>query len=80
MDCRAALAKTRGLWWLPYLHTPPMTPVTLPTGRHIVCFWKQNDLGLLGRRPDRWIARWAQDPTVEKVLVFEAPVANTLLQ
>jgi hypothetical protein len=57
-----------------------MTPMTLPTGRHIVCFWKQNDLGLLGRRPDRWIAQWAQDPTVKKVLVFEAPVANTLLQ
>ncbi len=54
--------------------------MNLPTGRHIVCFWKQNDLGLLGRRPDRWIAHWAQDPTVESVLVFEAPVANTLLQ
>lgn len=57
-----------------------MTAFTPPTGRHIVCFWKQNDLGLWGRRPDRWIAQWAQDPGVEKVLVFEAPVASTLLQ
>lgn len=57
-----------------------MTPTTLPTGRHIVCFWKQNDLGLWGRRPDRWIAQWTQDPGVEKVLVFEAPAAHTLLQ
>jgi hypothetical protein len=52
----------------------PVTAMNLPTGRHMVCFWKQNDLGLLGRRPDRWIAQWAQDPTIEKVLVFEAPV------
>lgn len=57
-----------------------MSLTVSPTGRHIVCFWKQNDLGLFGRRPDRWIARWAQDLSVEKVLVFEAPAANTLLQ
>ncbi len=65
MDCRAALT---------------MTAMNLPTGRHIVCFWKQNDLGLFGRRPDRWIAQWEQDPDVERVLVFEAPVAPALLQ
>ena len=57
-----------------------MSATTLPTGRHMVCFWKQADLGLFGRRPDRWIAQWAQDPGVEKILVFEAPVDNAMLQ
>lgn len=57
-----------------------MTPTDIPSGRHIVCFWKQNDLGMFGRRPDRWIAHWAQDKSVEKVLVFEAPATNAVLQ
>ena len=48
----------------------------LITGKHIVCFWKQNDLGLFGRRPDRWIALWEQDPQIEKVLVFETPLSH----
>jgi hypothetical protein len=52
----------------------------LVTGKHIVCFWKQNDLGLFGRRPDRWIALWEQDPKVEKVLVFETPLSPLALQ
>jgi len=49
-------------------------------GKHIVCFWKQNDLGLFGRRPDQWIALWEQDPKVEKVLVFETPLSHLALQ
>ena len=52
----------------------------LITGKHIVCFWKQNDLGLFGRRPDRWIALWEQDPQIEKVLVFETPLSHLALQ
>ena len=55
-------------------------PTPLPWARHIVCFWKQNDLGLFGRRPDRWIDHWRQDPTVEKILVFEPPMDGGQLQ
>lgn len=61
---------------------PPkeISPHGLVKGKHIVCFWKQNDLGLFGRRPDRWIALWEQDPTVEKVLVFETPLSHLALE
>lgn len=43
------------------------------TGRTIVAFWKQNDLGLFGRRPDRLIAMWQADPSIKKIAVFELP-------
>jgi len=61
---------------------PPkeMSPHGLVKGKHIVCFWKQNDLGLFGRRPDRWIALWEQDPKIEKVLVFETPLSHLALE
>ena len=61
---------------------PPkeLSPHGLVKGKHIVCFWKQNDLGLFGRRPDRWIALWEQDPKVEKVLVFETPLSQPALE
>ena len=61
---------------------PPkeISPHSLVKGKHIVCFWKQNDLGLFGRRPDRWIALWEQDPKVEKVLVFETPMSHPGLE
>lgn len=52
----------------------------LPSARHVVCFWKQSDLGLYGRRPDRWIAHWEQDASVERVLVFEAPASHEQLR
>jgi hypothetical protein len=52
----------------------------LPWARHIVCFWKQNDLGIFGRRPDRWIEFWRHHPGVEKVLVFEPPLSTRKLQ
>lgn len=60
---------------------PPkeLSPHGLVKGKHIVCFWKQNDLGLFGRRPDRWIALWEQDPKIEKVLVFETPLSQRAL-
>ena len=57
-----------------------ISPHGLVKGKHIVCFWKQNDLGLFGRRPDRWIALWEQDPKVEKVLVFETPLSHLALE
>jgi hypothetical protein len=60
--------------------TKALSPHSMVTGKHIVCFWKQNDLGLFGRRPDRWIALWEQDPKVEKVLVFETPLSALALQ
>lgn len=51
------------------------------SAKHIVCFWKQNDLGLYGRRPDRWIDTWLADSAVEKVIVFEPPTGlHTLHQ
>lgn len=61
---------------------PPkeLSPQGLVKGKHIVCFWKQNDLGLFGRRPDRWIELWEQDPKVEKVLVFETPLSHLALE
>jgi hypothetical protein len=62
---------------------PPRTapnPTALPWARHVVCFWKQNDLGLFGRRPDRWIEHWRQHPGVEKVMVFEPPLSQPQLQ
>ena len=61
---------------------PPkeISPKGLVKGKHIVCFWKQNDLGLFGRRPDRWIALWEQDPKIEKVLVFETPLSHLALE
>jgi len=57
-----------------------LSPQGLVKGKHIVCFWKQNDLGLFGRRPDRWIALWEQDPKIEKVLVFETPLSHPALE
>jgi hypothetical protein len=57
-----------------------LSPQGLVKGKHIVCFWKQNDLGLFGRRPDRWIALWEQDPKIEKVLVFETPLSHLALE
>ena len=54
--------------------------IPLPWARHVVCFWKQNDLGLFGRRPDRWIEYWRQHPGVETVLVFEPPMSQPQLQ
>lgn len=61
---------------------PPkeISPLGLVKGKHIVCFWKQNDLGLFGRRPDRWIEMWEQDPKIEKVLVFETPLSHLALE
>ena len=61
---------------------PPkeISPKGLVKGKHIVCFWKQNDLGLFGRRPDHWIALWEQDPKIEKVLVFETPLSHLALE
>ena len=57
-----------------------ISPHGLVKGKHIVCFWKQNDLGLFGRRPDRWIALWEKDPEIEKVLVFEPPLSQMALE
>lgn len=59
---------------------PQKTPSSLPWAKHVVCFWKQNDLGLYGRRPDRWIDYWRQHPEVESVLVFEPPITPSQLQ
>ena len=56
-----------------------LSPHGLVKGKQIVCFWKQNDLGLFGRRPDRWIALWEQDPKIEKVVVFETPLSQMVL-
>lgn len=49
------------------------------SGRQIVAFWKQNDLGLFGRRPDRFIESWAADSSIDKVVVFELPTTLATL-
>jgi hypothetical protein len=56
-----------------------LNPQSLLIGKHVVCFWKQNDLGLFGRRPDRWIQMWEQDPHIEKIVVFEMPLSAAAL-
>lgn len=60
--------------------TPTPPSPSLPWAKHVVCFWRQNDLALFGRRPDRWIEFWRRHPGVEKVLVFERPVDSGQLQ
>lgn len=62
------------------LGTTSNTQNDIPSAKHIVCFWKHNDLGLFGRRPDRWIEYWNQDPKVEKILVFEPPMEQEQLR
>lgn len=49
------------------------------SGRQIVAFWKQNDLGLFGRRPDRLISQWIADPSIAKIVVFEMPATLSTL-
>jgi hypothetical protein len=49
------------------------------SAKHIVCFWKQNDLGLFGRRPDRWINTWMADKAIQKVIAFEPPLGMQTL-
>ncbi len=51
----------------------------IPVSRHIVCFWKQNDLGVYGRRADRWIRYWTQHPGVERIWVVEPAVGRIQL-
>lgn len=46
----------------------------VPRARDIVCFWKQNDLGLFGRRADRWLQYWTKQSDVERIWVVEPPI------
>ncbi len=46
------------------------------TGTDFVVFWKQNDTGLYGHRPDRVIQYLASRPDVRKVVVFDAPISE----
>jgi len=77
---KAAIAKPKRTAQSQAATPKEISPQGLVKGKHIVCFWKQNDLGLFGRRPDRWIALWEQDPKIEKVLVFETPLSQRALE
>ena len=65
---------------------PPVTLGTAPVGgapavasyvddkMDIVFFWKQNDTGIYGRRQDMLVKYLAEDPRVNRILHFDAPV------
>ena len=40
----------------------------------IVFFWKQNDTGIYGRRQDMLVKYLAEDPRINRILHFDAPV------
>ena len=40
----------------------------------IVCFWKQNDSGIYGRRQDMFVKYLARDARVSRIFHFDAPV------
>jgi tetratricopeptide (TPR) repeat protein/glycosyltransferase involved in cell wall biosynthesis len=42
---------------------------------NIVFFWKQNDSDIYGRRQDMLVKYLAQDPRVNKILHFDAPIS-----
>ena len=65
---------------------PPATPETAPVDGarevasrvddklDIVFFWKQNDTGIYGRRQDMLVKYLAEDPRINRILHFDAPV------
>ena len=40
----------------------------------IVFFWKQNDTGIYGRRQDMFVKYLAEEPRINRILHFDAPV------
>ena len=44
-------------------------------GMDIVCFWKQNDSGIYGRRNDMLAEHLARSETVNRVIHFDAPIS-----
>lgn len=58
----------------------PKPPInTLPQGKDIILFWKQNDTGLYGRRPDMIAKYLASREDIRKILVIDAPITQTEL-
>ena len=65
---------------------PAVTPAQAPVVRtgevnsyvddkiDIVFFWKQNDTGIYGRRQDMLVKYLAEDPRINRILHFDAPV------
>ena len=65
---------------------PPVNPAKAPDVRtrevdsyvddkiDIVFFWKQNDTGIYGRRQDMLVKYLAEDPRINRILHFDAPV------
>jgi tetratricopeptide (TPR) repeat protein len=45
-------------------------------GKNIVIFWKQNDTGLYGRRPDMVAKYLASREDIRKVLIIDAPITE----
>lgn len=72
--CGAAL-------WSPALQQTDVIPQRSKPGRRdIVLFWKQNDLGLYGRRPDMVIRYLATRPDVGRIVVFDRPYSEQGLE
>ena len=56
--------------------TPPVQP---RSGIDIVMFWKQNDVGLYGRRFEMIVEHLRSRPDVGRIAVFEPPVPDHVL-
>ena len=63
--------------------SPPVRPPVIPARRvdsyvddktDIVFFWKQNDTGIYGRRQDMLVKYLAEEPSINRILHFDAPV------
>ena len=57
-------------------HSPSNTDLDAHT---VVLFWKQNDTGLYGRRSDMVAKALAQNPSVKRVLIVDAPITKNAL-
>lgn len=59
---------------------PPALPaITQQPGKDIVLFWKQNDTGLYGRRPDMIAKYLASRDDIRKVMIIDAPITESEL-
>jgi hypothetical protein len=72
-----AAARTRAARPRPRTSAPAGTEV--PGSIDIVCFWKQNDTGIYGRRHEMLVKYLARSDAVRKVVHFDAPMAVTRL-
>ena len=58
----------------------PAPAVRRPAALDLVCFWKQNDTGLYGRRHDMLMRYLRQSERVRSLLVFDAPIRVAVVE